>query len=767
MSLDKSKFIQTFKTEAEGFLVTLNQGLVTLEHSPDALKNAELLKELFRVAHTLKGGSGMMGFHEIQKVGHKMEDLFGLIRDGRLKFQQSVAGPVFSALDAIQAALQNIGAGKPEGIDVERICGEIEKICLGAEEKEAPPKDQPPDQSKDQKKTVAEEGPEQAAQATQVQAAPVTEDYLRVPVSRINQLLNLMGEIVINKVKSSYKMELFKKLCQQVRVVEKVLTDLGISLKETLHVPDELIFNRGNYLRASQEMESAARFFNSLYTAQSLFGSLRKDIEGATEWVQSEIFHLNPVVESLQQKMKEIRMLPCSTIFEGFPRLVRDIAVEQHKKVELVIHGAETELDKKVLEAIKGPLIHILRNAVDHGIEGGPLRLQDGKSETGTITLSAFQEGGKVIITVDDDGRGIDLDQVRAIALRKEIVREEELAAMSDQEVMNLVFADHFSTAPIVTDISGRGVGLDAVRKEMERLKGLVVLTSQKGAGTSIRLELPLTIAIVQVLLARVAGTVFAFPVMNLEESLKFTMDRVATIEGKMMIQLRGQSVPIIPLAGLLGIQGAQEESVSHEQTLVIVSSLKKRVGFMVDGLIGEEEIFLKNIGSHLGNVKGVSGATILASGEVILVLDLPALVEQAQLAHPAVQAHKKAAVKRKKKILVVEDSLTTRELEKTILENSGYRVETTIDGVDALERLSKGPVDAIVTDVQMPRMDGFELCRQVKKNSKLKDIPVIFVTSLSKEEEKRRGIDVGGNAYITKAQFDQGNLIETLERLT
>jgi two-component system chemotaxis sensor kinase CheA len=468
-------------------------------------------------------------------------------------------------------------------------------------------------------------------------------------------------------------------------------------------------------------------------------------------------------------------------------------------EVELIIKGEETELDKKVLESIKGPLIHILRNAVDHGMESHeswvmrhekecPKKTHDSclMSHDNTITLSAFQEGGKVIIEVVDNGQGIDLEFVKETAVKKAIASRDELEAMTDKEVLNLIFAEGFSTAPIITDVSGRGIGLSVVRAEMERLKGKTVINSKKGAGTTIRLELPLTIAVLQVLLVEAGGVKWALPISNLKESLKVKASAIATIENRMIMQVREHSVPVVSLADILGIQRQERyassvmsdaknhELVTHdaqlmshdEQTIVIVSSMNKQVGFMVDRVFGEEEVFIKNIGPHLGKVMCVAGATILANGEVIVILDVADLVTQAELAHPSLKPRKKRDVQKRKRVLLVEDSMVTRELEKTILENGGYAVETAIDGLDAVEKLVKAQFDIIVSDILMPRMDGFELCKNVKTNEKLQKIPVIFVTALAKDSEKRKGIEVGAQAYITKSEFDQTHLLETIERL-
>lgn len=748
MKTDRSKHIELFKSEVDTYLTALSQGLVKFEKEP---QDKEIVHELLRAAHTIKGAAQMMGFLQIRDVAHKMEDLFCEIRDGKRDFDAGFADPLFHALDAIQSAAANVARGKEEGIDVKGVEGELNAL-LG--EGVSPVGVKPA--------VEKEIGAESQKEETETVEEPETheEEYIRVPLSRINYLLNLIGEMVISKVKSSYKVQYFKKITRHAKQVEKMLIDVGTHLKTTLNVPDELIQTKGSVLRSSPELEKASRTLDKFHQVEAAYGHLRENVSNLFDEVQTETFYLNPIIEELQSRMKEIRMLPCSTLFENFPRMVRDIAKERKKSVQLVIEGGETELDKRVLDALKGPLIHVLRNAVDHGV---------GDDKEGTITLSASQVSGNVVIEVADDGPGIDLDRVRQVALERQVVSEDELSTMTEREVINIIFAEGFSTVPIITDLSGRGVGLDVVRTELERLKGSIVISTQKNKGTTVRIELPLTIAILQVLLVKASAHSWAFPTLDVEETARIPLKSVSTIENRMIAQIRGQSVPLVPLSELVGIQEEDEagDAASKEELVVIVaSSLEKRVGFIVDRIVGGEEVFIKNVGSFLGNVKGVSGAAILASGEVVIILDVPGMIMKSQFAHPAMREQRKPAPRKKPKILIVEDSFTTREMEKSILGNRGYEVDTAIDGLDALSKLSKASYSAVVSDIRMPRMDGFELCESMRRNENFKLIPVIFVTALSTEEEKRKGIEVGARAYITKAQFDQGNLLETLKRL-
>jgi CheY-like chemotaxis protein/chemotaxis signal transduction protein len=375
-----------------------------------------------------------------------------------------------------------------------------------------------------------------------------------------------------------------------------------------------------------------------------------------------------------------------------------------------------------------------------------------------------------VVITVEDDGRGLDIDQIKETALKKRLVSHDDLDRMTDKGILNIVFMNGYSTSPVVTDVSGRGIGLDIVRRDITNLKGRVTLTTQKNGGTKFALGLPLTISIIQVLLVEVQDMIFALPMLPITESIKVKMDDVSTIEGRMAISLREYIVPLVKLSEVLELPPLREEKgkPNKEMMVVIAASLDSRVGFIVDRIVGEEEVFIKSLGKHLGKVKNVSGAIIMPTGEVVIVLDVADLIAHSALSLSAVKGKKGApSLKRKeKRILVVEDAFSTRELEKTILETHGYLVDTAVDGLDALDRITSIHYDLIVSDIEMPRMDGFELCKTLKKREGYTDIPFVMVTAFQKEEDKRRGMEVGAAAYIVKSAFTQTGLLDTIERL-
>jgi two-component system, chemotaxis family, sensor kinase CheA len=750
--------IAIFKAETEEHLTKLEQGLVDLEKQPE---NVELVRSLNREVHTLKGAARVFGFNGIQDIAHRIEDLFEAVAEKRTVFSVQMTERVFRGLDLIRTLLEKTVQEKEIDVDVSDLCGELKASAsmpqngrIGRRIQRRPKRKEGTVQAQenDGDKTVNNGGENDGHPLHETMAAPPAapvEEYIRVPLSRVDKLLYLIGEVVIYKMKSSATVAQAKKLSKLSKEVQKSISGLSETIrKEGTHQDGEMTKGLSQCEAQVQKLrEHALKFYDQ---------------------VSIEAFHLDPVIDELQAKMKEIKMLPLSTIFDGFSRMVRDIASQQGKEVNLVISGDETELDKRVMEGIKNSLIHILRNCVDHGIEGPDVRAALGKERHGTIKVSAFHESDNVVITVADDGRGMDLDQIKEAVLKKRLISRSDLERMAEKEILNLVFLNGYSTSPVVTDVSGRGMGLDIVRRDITQLKGRVILDAQKERGTKFTLVLPLTIAVIQVLLVEAEKKLFAIPMLSITESVKVKLDEVSTIEGRMAISLREQTVPLVRLNDVLGLPTSMDDAAKAKNhvPVVIATSFDQRVGFIVDRIVGEQEVFIKSLGKHLGKVKNVSGAIILASGEVVVVLDVTDLIAQSVLRVPAVARHASDEKHKERRILVVEDAFSTRELEKSILENHGYLVDTAVDGLDALDRMAGNAYDLVVSDIEMPRMDGFELCRTLKTQKGARDIPFVMVTALQKEDDKRRGMELGADAYLVKSAFEQRNLLDTIERL-
>lgn len=781
VQFDRSAFIAKFREEADDHLQKLNEGIITLEVEPD---NVELVNELLRSAHTLKGSSNMVGLVDISEIAHRMEDIMVLVRDGKLHFSADLSEPFFEALDAIVYMADKAVAGEKAEYDLPALLDRLGGIADAAGGGEAVAKANAQGAAKTAKKAQVEQAAaaEEAARAEETpgegedaqesdgeedeeeEAAPAegpdvqkaakagprpSATTIRVRTEQVDRILNLVGEMVIAQIKAE----------------DRVLSTRHLSVL-MVEIMDQWMLLKG---------DMAARLGGHLPEAQVIDELLHRLRDGTRTFVAEygeDTARMSAVVTDLQEAGMQIRMLPVATVFNAFPRAVHDLARAFKKEIKLEIEGAETELDKKILEEINDPLVHIVRNAVDHGIEPADDREKTGKPRQGTLRLAAAQEGDQIQIVVEDDGAGIDPAKVRESAIRKGFLTEAEARALSDQEAMYLIFETGFSTSQIITEISGRGVGLDVVRQFVsEKLKGSFDVDSEVGKGTRMVLTLPLTLAIIRALLVGSGGLRFALPTTAVEETHKVDPETIKKAEGREAMWLRGRSVPLVRLDTLLGVARAEldEEKTSRDLSVVIVASQGQRMGFIVDELMGEQQIVIKTLGTHLKQVENVAGATILGAGEVVLILHVPDLVAGARsltgLRAPGQKATE--AKEGPRRILIAEDSFTTRELERSIFEASGYLVDTAMDGTAALAKLKESAFDLVVTDVQMPNMDGFELTRSIKQDPALARTPVVIVTSLEREEEKREGIDAGADAYITKSVFNQDTLLDTVERLT
>lgn len=725
--LDLGKFIPLFRSETEEHLEKLNQGLLSLEKNPNDLEQVDIL---LREAHTLKGSAKMLGFEEISQLSHRIEDIFTGLKEKKIGFSSSLADKIFKALDVIKVILDKITRKEKLELDLSGIYRELGEI---GEKEKALVKD-----------------PINEFLQSSVSKNPDASDkeYIRVSGEKINKLLNLVGEITINKVRSISKISALKKL---VKISKRLFKQLFI---------------------LNEQLEKQSFNYSELMHQCNLdITHIQEESVKLLDYISEESFRMDPVIDELQRKVKEIRMLPCSTIFDAFPRMIRDISRVQGKEASLFIEGADAELDKKVLEQIKPSFIHILRNAIDHGIELPDERLKKGKPRQGKISIRAYQQGGNVNIEIEDDGRGIDPKKIKEAAIEKRIISAEIAGQMNDRESLNLIFSSGFSTSDSVTDISGRGVGLDVVKQDIENLRGGFSVESKKDSGTKIILMLPLSIALVDILLIKVSEQVFGIPLFFIEESLGIQPEEIQSIGEKMAMQLRGSILALAKMASVLNFSQRLKDKEEKPQTLsvIIVSALGKRIGFIVDEILGSENVFRKNLGEYLGKVKNVDGVALLGTGKIVVILDAADLVELAQFGQPVIRPDVKKSLSReikKKRVLIVEDSLITRELERNILESHGYEVDAAIDGLEALDKIAANPPQIVVTDIQMPRMDGFQLCDTLKQNPQYKNIPVIIVTTLDSDEDKKRGLKVGAESYIVKSGFDQENLLGAIERL-
>ena len=479
---------------------------------------------------------------------------------------------------------------------------------------------------------------------------------------------------------------------------------------------------------------------------------------------------MSAMLDNLLHDVKEMHMLPFSSLLEMFPRLARELARDQGKQLELLIQGDKIEIDRRILEEMKDPFIHLLRNCIDHGLEKPPAREQKGKTAQGTITVAITQQdSGKIEILFADDGAGIDVGKVKAAAARMGIISADELDKLDEREALALIFRSGVSTSPMVTDLSGRGLGLAIVREKVEHLGGAIALDTHPDAGTTIRIVLPLTFATFRGVLVRTGGQLFIIPVTGVERVARVAGKDILTVENRETIPLDGQAVSLVQLGNVLGMpqKNAAAEAAAHAQ-VVVMGVGPARVAFRVDEILGEREVLVKALGRQLVRVRNIAGATVLGGGRVVPVLNVPDLMKSAVklTASPLMPAAGEPAEAQKRSILVVEDSIISRTLIKNILESAGYTVATAVDGLDAYTLLKTAAFDLVVSDVEMPRMNGLDLTAKIRSDKQLSELPVVLVTALDSREHRERGIDVGANAYIVKGSFDQSNLLGVIRQL-
>ncbi len=598
----------------------------------------------------------------------------------------------------------------------------------------------------------------------------VTDETVRVSVGKLDALMAQLSELLVTKIRSEQRLTQVHRTRDFVAQWQKE----WVVMRKTY----------GRLMRKTREWDNhpdlqqdIMQLLEYVSTSQEQLRQLHTQVNTLAREYTNDTLHTALVIDTLEQEVKQVRMLPLNTITGAFGRMVRDLAQGAQKEATLHIVGGEVELDKRVLEQIKDPLIHLLRNAIDHGMETPEERTAAGKARSGSITLAAEQLGKEVVIRVSDDGRGLDLAAIRRAAQRKDDIGA-AAETMTEAELVELIFGARFSTSPIITDVSGRGVGLDVVRRNVSALGGRINVDWILHQGATFTLILPMTLTSTRGLLVRAGGQRFAIPFSAIERILRVGPDEVAALGGHETIHHQGRPYPLVRLSDVLELPRTNPNGGEEAyMVVVIVATAERRMAFVVDGLEGEQEMVIKTTGKQLRHVGGIAGATVMGNGDVLLVLNVADLIKLAvrgehRTVHPSVIGEAVAmpapvAVRPQPRILVVDDSVTTRTLEKNVLEAAGYTVLLAVNGQEALGLIATGEApDLIISDVVMPRLDGFGLTQQIKHDARTASIPVILVTSLDSPEDKTRGIEVGADAYIVKSHFDQNNLLETIEQL-
>jgi two-component system chemotaxis sensor kinase CheA len=796
----RAELAEHVQTMTDG-LLSLEQGAVSAEQSPELAqeRRQNTLEDIFRAAHSLKGAARALGVTAIEQLAHALEDVLDALRRDALEPSSELFNACYRALDAIQA----VQAGYESGENTPPLQALQAITELGGFR---PGQDAPQQTQKENvdsgkvASSTSNDVVEAVSTPTTVEASPAPgapsgDETIRVSVSKLDALMAQLSELLITKIRAEQRLTPIRQAQEFITQWQKEWFAARNAYNRLMRQSDELYAALGLMPPSRWPEMPSLRSLQASGNGGAVSLGLGKDISKVLIYVAAsqerlqqmytlmndlvrhytdDTVHMSLAVDSLEQEIKRTRMLPLSTITGSFGRMMRDLAQQAGKEAVLHINGANTELDKRVLEQIKDPLIHLLRNAIDHGIEPPAQREALGKPRRGNVILTAEQLGQDVLISVADDGAGLNLEAIRQAVARR---TDGDAQHLSEQELQEVIFKAGISTSPIITDISGRGVGLDVVRRNVEALHGRINIDWVPGAGVTFTLTLPLTLINSRGLLVRACGQLFAIPLNVIDRILSVQPEEIFALEGRDMVRSNDHPVTLMRLKDLLELpplipSSPTGNSLQRDIPVVVLTAAQRRLALAVDELVGEQELVIKGLGKQLSRVGGIAGATVMGNGEVLLILNAADLIKLASRGkyHSVFDQTKAVApeiTRARRRILVVDDSITTRTLEKNILESAGYSVELAIDGQEALNVIAnRGLPDLIVSDIAMPRLNGFELTRQIKQDTSMAHIPVILVTSLDSLQDKTRGIEAGADAYIVKSRFDQNNLLETIEQL-
>ena len=767
------EILQDFLVESFELVEKLDEDLVELESNPEDL---ELLNGIFRVAHTVKGASSFLNFDVLTHLTHHMEDVLNKARHGDLILTPDIMDVVLESIDLMKELLNVIrDTSADAGVDVAACVARLDKVSGGTGEVETPAAVEAAPEPVVEKAPAAEEeeldydsmdpdeieaeierllnqrqDEDKAKRAAKIAAGesvpdmPVTPSEEPEPEPTIETAPPPPPPPPAPKPVTP-KAEEPKAAAPAKRAPATVEQTIRVDVKRLDHLMNligELVLAKNRLIKINDDVEE------------------RYEGEEFLEELNQVVSIVSLVTTDLQIAVMKTRMLPIGKVFNKFPRMIRDLSRELSKDIELIISGEDTELDKSIVEEIGDPLVHIIRNSCDHGVETPAIRTAAGKDAKGTIDLKAYNEGNQIVIQIDDDGKGLDTDMLKNKSLEKGIITEKEADNMSDKEAFGLIFKPGFSTAAAVTSVSGRGVGMDVVKTNIEKLNGMIDIESTLGSGTSIKLKIPLTLAIIQALLVGVQEEYYAIPLASVLETVRISTDEIYTVEGKSVMRLRDEVLSLVHIGDIFEVERILDGS---EHAYVVVLGLgTSKIGLIVDTLVGQEEIVIKSLGDYLKGIEGIAGATIRGDGGVTLIVDVVALMQMAKNVKATAliesSSSGSAASNEKSKasdytVMIVDDSKTDRTIMRKALEPMGITLVEANDGQEALNVLKSGDYnfDAMLIDIEMPRMDGYTLAGEIKKYNKYKNLPLIAVTSRTGKSDRMRGVESGMVEYITK----------------
>ncbi|GAA7049491.1 chemotaxis histidine kinase/response regulator CheAY2 [Helicobacter pylori] len=784
---DLQEIMEDFLIEAFEMNEQLDQDLVELEHNPEDL---DLLNRIFRVAHTIKGSSSFLNLNILTHLTHNMEDVLNRARKGEIKITPDIMDVVLRSIDLMKTLLVTIrdtGSDTNNGKEneIEEAVKQLQAITSqnleGAKEgtKEAPKKE---NQEEAKKENIKENQENKAKAPTAENSAsdnPLANepdlDYTNMSAEEVEAEI----ERLLNKRQEADKERRAQKK-QEAKPKQEVAPKTETPKTETPKAPKtetktkakaDTEENKAPSIGVEQTVRVDVRRLDHL---MNLIGELvlgknrliriygdveeRYDGEKFLEELNQVVSSISAVTTDLQLAVMKTRMQPVGKVFNKFPRMVRDLSRELGKSIELIIEGEETELDKSIVEEIGDPLIHIIRNSCDHGIEPLEERRRLNKPETGKVQLSAYNEGNHIVIKISDDGKGLDPVMLKEKAVEKGVISERDAEGMSDREAFNLIFKPGFSTAKVVSNVSGRGVGMDVVKTNIEKLNGIIEIDSEVGVGTTQKLKIPLTLAIIQALLVGVQEEYYAIPLSSVLETVRISQDEIYTVDGKSVLRLRDEVLSLVRLSDIFKVDAILESN--SDVYVVIIGLADQKIGVIVDYLIGQEEVVIKSLGYYLKNTRGIAGATVRGDGKITLIVDVGAMMDMAKSIKVNITTLMNESENTKSKnspsdyvVLAIDDSSTDRAIIRKCLKPLGITLLEASNGLEGLEMLKNGDKtpDAILVDIEMPKMDGYTFASEVRKYNKFKNLPLIAVTSRVTKTDRMRGVESGMTEYITK----------------
>ncbi|MFP6039845.1 chemotaxis histidine kinase/response regulator CheAY2 [Helicobacter pylori] len=784
---DLQEIMEDFLIEAFEMNEQLDQDLVELEHNPEDL---DLLNRIFRVAHTIKGSSSFLNLNILTHLTHNMEDVLNRARKGEIKITPDIMDVVLRSIDLMKTLLVTIrdtGSDTNNGKEneIEEAVKQLQAITSqnleGAKEtsgtKEAPQKEN----KEEAKEEAKEENKENKAKAPTAENSasdnPLADepdlDYANMSAeeveAEIERLLNKRQEA--DKERRAQKKQEAKQEVAPTKEPPKTETPKAPKTETKAKAKADTEENKTPSIGVEQTVRVDVRRLDHL---MNLIGELvlgknrliriysdveeRYDGEKFLEELNQVVSSISAVTTDLQLAVMKTRMQPVGKVFNKFPRMVRDLSRELGKSIELIIEGEETELDKSIVEEIGDPLIHIIRNSCDHGIEPLEERRRLNKPETGKVQLSAYNEGNHIVIKISDDGKGLDPVMLKEKAIEKGVISERDAEGMSDREAFNLIFKPGFSTAKVVSNVSGRGVGMDVVKTNIEKLNGIIEIDSEVGVGTTQKLKIPLTLAIIQALLVGVQEEYYAIPLSSVLETVRISQDEIYTVDGKSVLRLRDEVLSLVRLSDIFKVDAILESN--SDVYVVIIGLADQKIGVIVDYLIGQEEVVIKSLGYYLKNTRGIAGATVRGDGKITLIVDVGAMMDMAKSIKVNITTLMNESENTKSKnspsdyiVLAIDDSSTDRAIIRKCLKPLGITLLEATNGLEGLEMLKNGDKipDAILVDIEMPKMDGYTFASEVRKYNKFKNLPLIAVTSRVTKTDRMRGVESGMTEYITK----------------